>query len=329
MTIVNLTGYSYSGKGAVASVLREVESAKSFQHGREFELFRMPGGIIDLRYALVEAWSPMRADMAIRSFQKLTKTLLKRRPRIYNLNSMLSPTGQEYEAEILGFKDELNCFLNKIITFQTTKKWPYPAYQDHPSRALSRRFAKVMRLSQSELVSSCLGGADVFDNAFDFLMKRMVSLTNKKILILNNAFDPSLVSSQKKKFPRIKHIIVDRDPRFIYLDQINKGALNRKDEKTVNEFIKDFKFAREQSNFLSGNNTHKIKFENFILDYDLEVERLSNFLGLKIEDLQRKKVHFNPDKEQFNIHSIISSSNLKKDILQIEFKLKGFLQNFD
>ena len=186
-----------------------------------------------------------------------------------------------------------------------------------------------MRLSQSELVSSCLGGADVFDNAFDFLIKKMVSLTNKKILILNNAFDPSLISSQKKKFPHIKHIIVDRDPRFIYLDQINKGALNRKDEKTVNEFIKHFQFARERSNFLSGNNTLKIKFENFILDYDLEVERLSNFLGLKIEDLQRKKAYFNPDKEQFNIHSIISSSNLKKDILQIEFKLKGFLQNFD
>ena len=81
MSVVNLTGYNYSGKGAVSAILREYETIKSFKHGREFELFRMPGGLIDLRSALVDTWSPMRSDMAIRNFKKLTKILLKPRPK--------------------------------------------------------------------------------------------------------------------------------------------------------------------------------------------------------------------------------------------------------
>ena len=93
MSIVNLTGFNFSGKGAVAAILRGMEPIKSFQHGREFEMFRLPGGFIDLRYALVDTWSPMRSDMAIRNFRKLAETLLKKRPRIYNLRSLI-PTGQ-------------------------------------------------------------------------------------------------------------------------------------------------------------------------------------------------------------------------------------------
>ena len=107
----------------------------------------------------------------------------------------------------------------------------------------------------------------------------MVFLTTKKILVLNNAFDPSLICSQQTNFKNIKHIVVDRDPRFIYLDQVKNGAFRRLDDKSVLNFIESFKFTRRQCTRLKGNKILSIKFENLVLEYSNEIDRLANFLN--------------------------------------------------
>ena len=76
MSIVNLTGFNFSGKGAVAAILRGMEPIKSFQHGREFEMFRLPGGFIDL-----DTFSDTVAyafRYGYRNFRKLAETLVKK-----------------------------------------------------------------------------------------------------------------------------------------------------------------------------------------------------------------------------------------------------------
>ena len=46
--LVNVTGYSYTGKGALLAILREFENIKLMPRGKEFDLFRLNDGLIDL-----------------------------------------------------------------------------------------------------------------------------------------------------------------------------------------------------------------------------------------------------------------------------------------
>ena len=130
-------------------------------------------------------------------------------------------------------------------------------------------------------------------------------------------------------FTCIKHIIVDRDPRFIYLDQIANGVINRKDNKTVYEFIENFRFSRNHANLSSDKSILNIKFENLVLNYDGELERLLNFLEVKLEDRQQKEVLFKPSVEKLDLNSLIPNSILKEDILKIAIELKDFCRTYD
>ena len=70
--IVDVSGYSYSGKGAVMDVLRDFLSVEVHQKEFEFLLIRAPDGLYDLRSTIVENPSDIRNDMAIRRFCTLT-----------------------------------------------------------------------------------------------------------------------------------------------------------------------------------------------------------------------------------------------------------------
>jgi hypothetical protein len=69
--VIDLSGYSFSGKSAVYDLLSEFEGYGN--HGKEFEfdLIRTSNGILDLYNQLVLNWSPVRSSEAIRAFNDL------------------------------------------------------------------------------------------------------------------------------------------------------------------------------------------------------------------------------------------------------------------
>ena len=66
---LDLSGFIVSGKQAYSDLLREFDGFLVPEAEREFELIRIQGGIRDLENALVEDWSPIRADAALRRFR--------------------------------------------------------------------------------------------------------------------------------------------------------------------------------------------------------------------------------------------------------------------
>ena len=59
-------GLGSTGSSALVDLLKEVDGFYSMHD--EFRLFVDPGGLINLRDALVENWSVFQTDMAIRNF---------------------------------------------------------------------------------------------------------------------------------------------------------------------------------------------------------------------------------------------------------------------
>jgi len=74
MKVIDLSGYMFSGKSAVSDILREFNGVYVPNYLVEFDLLRMPGGLIDLKHAVMD-WSPIRTFAAINRFDKLVNRL--------------------------------------------------------------------------------------------------------------------------------------------------------------------------------------------------------------------------------------------------------------
>ena len=70
---LDLSGYVLTGKSALTQVIREFEGFSVPDVEFEFGLFRMKDGLFDLEHSLVNDWSPLRSDAAIRRFIRLVK----------------------------------------------------------------------------------------------------------------------------------------------------------------------------------------------------------------------------------------------------------------
>lgn len=70
MKIVDLSGFMFSGKSAASDILREFSGVFVPNYLVEFDLLRMPGGLIDLKNAVMD-WSPVRTYGAVCRFSDL------------------------------------------------------------------------------------------------------------------------------------------------------------------------------------------------------------------------------------------------------------------
>ena len=93
--LVDVSGLGHSGKTAVTDLLSEVDGVHTHHHSFEFDLLRLPDGIIDLQQSLCGHWSPSRSDFAIKRFRRLCEALN------VNYSGMLTSRFMEYTDEYL------------------------------------------------------------------------------------------------------------------------------------------------------------------------------------------------------------------------------------
>ena len=135
-----------------------------------------------------------------------------------------------------------------------------------------------------------------------------------------------------KFFPEARAIVVDRDPRDIYISASNARIVNGIDVGGavtgggVETFIDRFLTYRNNVNFASSPKLMRTNFENLILKNDDEIEKLSIFLTpLKI-DWSIARSNFNLEKSSKNIRQWLRPNNRKyqNDIKLIEDRLSGY-----
>ena len=144
---------------------------------------------------------------------------------------------------------------------------------------------------------------DMFDDIFGPFMER----NNASHVVLDQACFPGDVKTDKSFLRDSKSIIVDRDPRDRYADEIicngDRG------------FGKDWAIHRDASRYLEVHNAARgylknfendgtilfLRFEDLVLHYEETLKRIMDFAGLKPEDHIRKRKFFNPDVSAKNV----------------------------
>ena len=323
--IVNITGFSYSGKGGVKFFLNQHPDVFSQPAGKEFELLRLKDGLIDLKYALIDTWSPIRVDLAIKSFRNLFSILCSFPTSLTRPSSLFLCTGQNYNVDFPGLLDALDNFLGEICTVGYASNWPFSNYYAGICESFLIKLRSFFGFKNSSIIYySCITESQFNNsvcNLFDFIDKSNSQL----ITLLDNALDPSLATCNFNFC--LNNIIVDRDPRIIFLELVHNGLLNAENDKDLDLFIKNYIFSRRFLSESLPESVLLINYDIFLNDYRSYISIICDFL--KIDEAPLLNDFFMnmaiEKSEKFQNYLSFSYPSFQSQLYKIESQLSNFL----
>lgn len=278
--LIDLSGYSFSGKSALYDILDSMETIGGFGFESEFELLRVHGGLYELVQAISTIpWSPMRSDAAIRNFIKLSRNLggscSSLKDRIFRL-------GTYYDDLFPGYSKEVDLLLKELVVGHWKGYWPLNTFM---ANAWEIPFYKTLtklgsRKSENIYLSKVESKhAYALCQAF---MSTLISAASKKLnvkhLLVNNTFEPSASDAMYKLVSESFPIVVDRDPRDIYIsawlnskkpDGVGSAIIG----DDVRSFIRRFQIYRDST--IKNENVSYVQFEDMVTDSSYLFQKLS------------------------------------------------------
>lgn len=328
--VIGVCGYGYSGSGAILDMLREMDSCCCLFPDQEFLLPYTPGGIQDLEYQLMERKTRyLASDAAIKRFLRLVR-------------SMESPRSM-YRKSAPG---KLPTLSKEFISKITQVTWQGTYYNDTWQHDLPNQFVIRVRNRVIELYEKIfdtqkrikgkmylsVAPKGFYAAAHDYIHQVITDLGydwNKHIL-LNQPFDVYAPKQSMKYFDNPFAIIVDRDPRDIYV--LAKKYLKREGSFIPSDKVEDYilyhRLIRTKCEEEDGSDILRISFEDMVYDYDETALKIRSFLGLS-DSQQEKKKYFDPDVSIENTQLFVKHPELAEDIHKIEKALPEYLYPFE
>lgn len=321
---LDLSGYVFTGKHAVIDLMREFKGYRVPRFDFEFNLVRIQGGIRDLETALVDDWSPVRSDAAIRHFKKLIKRFSERN-RILSPRTWFSAVGWDYDGfygnQFSRLSEE---YINNLVAISWKVGWPYPLAEISSFELFLRKIkCKILRMQDAYDFEIYLTTSEHFLEKTRAYLNKLLSVgadDNVNTLVMHNVFEPFNPMRAMRYFYSAKSIVVDRDPRDNYVAGLKFLALPAK------EFIKRYRLYRDIARSFGPDSKDvlRIQFENLVLDYDEVVPRIINFLEEDPSIHVAPKSCFNPAMSSKNV-GIWKTHENQEDIEMIADELKEYL----
>jgi hypothetical protein len=316
-------GFAGSGGSVIRDIFNEFDGVHLFPN--EFRLIKERYGILDLERAIFEDKSPENIDIAIKDFIWLTQNMdfpHSRFSRIGNhystiTNDQFIPLTEEYIKSIVGYEYSIDCH--------------FLQFKKNHFQQITHRFKKKFNLASSLPKAYYVA---ISQNEFTSLTKKYISQiiissskSNFNVVALHNAIPPfggSITNRALKYFDNVKLIIVDRDPRDIFLDLPNNKYLPNSDDvmKKAKGFVAFSKKQREDARYLNiGQNVLFLRFEDLVLDYENALRRIINFTDSELGN-HNKLCFFNPDISKVNVYKWHNApGSLKKALEYIATEL--------
>ena len=326
---LDLSGYMFSGKAAAIDLIREFEGYYVPNYRFEFPLIRIQDGIMDLEKALVDDWSPIRSDVAVKRFMKLVTKMSGHKRRTFSIkeekliswsyNQLLGEKFYQYSCE----------YAESLIDIKIKAGWPYYEMCETFDEIFRRRLKKVFRILLSLLKGQGIPKQPIFNEIDLFIasgdgfyektqsyLENILSipLSSEVVhtIVMHNAFEPFNPWRAIRYFKDAKCIVVDRDPRDIYVTALSYSEGFNDDPSVyskiscafnVKYFIKRFEILRKNTNISKddGDRILRISFERMVMEYEETVRKIYQFLGESEDTHTKKGLFFNPFNSVKNI----------------------------
>jgi hypothetical protein len=338
--LITCTGYGGTGSSAGTNILWEFESVKDIDND-EFTFLHEADGIADLENSLAEGHR-LKTDLAIKRFIKLSHNL-----------SLL----RQYKIRFNGkFKQYAIEFIDSIVKCRW-KGWWHRAFEVEPVSKIDDFNIKLAQGTYDLLTKSSqynLYEPDLwypqykpqiteyysnFQNEQEqtFFIKQVKHFTARllqeeninekyKYIMLDQAIPPVSISKYLRYWDDPRVIVIDRDPRDLYV--INKAfwGYGFIPMNSVDEFIKWYSATRclRENEPVNSECCLFLNFESLVYDYDNTLNRIMNFIDLPAADHVYKLKYFNPDLSKQNTMIFKCRPDFYDDVSKIEKELSPY-----
>lgn len=328
--IIGACGYGATGSSIITDLLREFDDVQVFDDF-EFSFTYRVDGVEDLEYHLMKQYAKsISGDAAIKRFlyaARYIKTPFIHKPtddkkymQIINkyVDSITQTKfrGMESIDIISGnvLKNTINLGMKKIILPRFIEKRRGRASFGWPNRDIyvsvePENFYDASKEYIQDILKAM--GADL-----------------KKPIVLDQPFEGNAPWNSFKFYDDPKAIIVDRDPRDLYLEAkhtlIAEGRFIP--HQDVNSFCEYYRRIRTNRPTEDTDQILLLRFEELMYNYDECIEKIILFCDL--EEHVRKKMYFNPARSVNNTQLIRKYPDDLNDIKYIEEELNEYLFPF-
>lgn len=334
--VLTSTGFYGTGSSAVTDLLREYDNI-CCKSDNEIRFLHDPDGISDLEYNIIENPNRHNSSHSIKRFMKQMRMLdhvgpIKRYNKYFN-NS---------------FWPAIEEFCRSIVTCEYASAWHYDVYdRGNFFYILSRVYANINAIMhklfkipldgralvpKNELAMIPIVDEKDFLKAVNVLTGRIVHSLNapkREYVMLDQFVPPSNIDRYARYVDGIKAVVVDRDPRDIYLlEKVVWNGTIAPTESVVKycewyKWTRDIYYKKPQSDVALN-----IRFEDLIYKYDETVRKIEAFFGLSTENHTKPRIYFDPNISIKNTQLWNLYTSYSEDIEYIEEHLGEYCYCF-
>lgn len=335
INVISYGGYYSTGGSVVRDIFREF--IPQFEFATDFRLLKERYGLFDLEDQILNIYMPENIDLAIKDFIWLTTAFAR-------CHGRLTRSGMSYDRYTNHvFTNATQKFIKELTDYTYPMSWHFYEFKkSYLSQVKTRVYKKIINkvINQNAIISYPTN-EKYFTLAKDYIntILRGINTYNGReegsIVGLHNAIPPfsiKQINKGGKYFHSCKAIIIDRDPRDVFinypLDSYSRFLPETPDiiHKTK-KFIHFFKsIRRNQKSVKNHPNVLLLKFEDMVNNYNEMLNQVLEFSELdKSEHKNRGKI-FSPKLSEKNIGMWTKSTGkMAKAISLIEEELQEFL----
>jgi hypothetical protein len=339
--LITCTGYGATGSSAGTNILQEFEFVKDLGN-EEYTFLHEPDGVADLENSLMEGHR-LKTDLAIKRFIGLShKLMLLQQYKIRFNGNFEKHTAdfidaivkckwdgwwhRAFEVEELSKIDDFNIRLARGTYDFLAKSNQYNFYEPdlwHPQ----------YKPQITEYYSNFLNDSDSC-----FFIEQVKNFTGKllqeentnnryKYILMDQAIPPISISRYLRYWDNPKVIVIDRDPRDLYVMNKLFWGCGFIPVHNIDQFIKWYSLTRKlKETEPKGNESNCLflQFESLIYDYENTLNRIINFVNLSADNHIYKLKYFNPELSKQNTLVFKQYPDLYNDIEKIENELEQY-----
>lgn len=309
ITFINVSGFFFSGSSAMVDLLKEFDAF--YESNAEIRFIKDPYGIVQLEDALIKNWELINSSAAISDFLEMCNKGCR------NGKGLFSPAGFNLKKTISkDFMKITHNYINELTDYYYKQDYYHYKFKKSYIKFVIDRYRWAIEyLSKGRLRTANRNIAQCYfshpdqerfnratQNYFYQLFEQHAKDKGRTYIILDQAVSPNNTQVIHRYFSDSKMIIIDRDPRDMYCDEIlwgEKFDSNYRTKEAAMNYVKRQKALRD--NIVLDSDIIKVRFEDLILDYENTVSQVLNFLNLDKTVHSCPKKFLKPEKSARNI----------------------------
>ena len=334
VSFICVSGFFSSGSSAVVDLLKEFSN--TFECGAEIRLIKDPHGISQLENALVDNWELINSSAAIDEYYDLCKKCARAGGKnpfspaglgyTRKINRDFLPLSREYIDKLTSFKYKADFYYYKFrknYFKYIVDRWRWAIeYLTKGKLKTANRNVKTARFSYPSQTDFCRITQEYFQSLFE----NKIGSGEEGYIILDQAVSPNTPTVIHRYFRDAKMIVVSRDPRDMYIDNILWGVGLDHDLETREA---GRRYAMQQKALRSVRiddpDILYLRFEDLVSDYDTYVPIITSFLHFSENEHKEPRKYLIPEKSKKNIGIWKQYYSRYKDAIdEIEKELKEY-----